>query len=116
MAVALGDLPESGQQRPTPFDDLARGLEDESYRHWQENRHLAPVESRHEECFSAVVHLTPEEMTEVADAIRRLLAGYRERDEQPSARPEGTVAVAALTRLFPLAAKNTGYTGGHPGS
>ncbi|WP_435886945.1 winged helix-turn-helix domain-containing protein [Streptomyces parvus] len=106
--------PESGQQRPTPFDDLARDLEDESYRHWQDNRHLAPVEWRHEECFSAVAHLTPEEMTEVADAIPRLLAGYREPDEQPSARPEGTVAVAALTRLFPLPAENTGYTGATP--
>ncbi|MFC8694068.1 helix-turn-helix domain-containing protein [Streptomyces parvus] len=103
--------PEGGQQRPTPFDDLARDLEDESYRRWQENRHLAPVEWRHEECFSAVVHLTPQEMTEVADAVRQLLAGYRERDDRPSARPEGTVAVAALTRLFPLPAEHAGNTG-----
>ncbi|NEC22885.1 helix-turn-helix domain-containing protein [Streptomyces parvus] len=106
--------PEGGQQRPTPFDDLARDLEDESYRHWQENRHRAPVEWRHEECFSAVVHLTPQEMTEVADSVRELLAGYRERDDRPSARPEGTVAVAALTRLFPLLDENTGYTGSTP--
>ncbi|MFE7136197.1 winged helix-turn-helix domain-containing protein [Streptomyces sp. NPDC057644] len=103
--------PESGQQRPAPFDDLARGLEDESYRHWQENRHLAPAEWRHEESFSAVVHLTPEEMTEVADSVRELLAGYRERDEQPSARPAGSLPVAALTRLFPLPAEHAGDAG-----
>ncbi|WDT92699.1 helix-turn-helix transcriptional regulator [Streptomyces sp. SCSIO-PteL053] len=30
------------------------------------------------------------------------------------ARPEGTAAVAALTRLFPLPAENTGYTAGTP--
>ncbi|MBT1102672.1 helix-turn-helix domain-containing protein [Streptomyces anulatus] len=102
--------PESGQQPPAAFDEIARGLEDESYRHWQEHRHLEPAEWRHEESFSAVVHLTPEETAEVAEAIRLLLAGYRERDEQPSARPAGTRAVAAVTRLFPLPAANTGDT------
>ncbi|SFX80722.1 hypothetical protein SAMN02787144_1006244 [Streptomyces atratus] len=41
-------------------------------------------------------------MTELAASIRLLLAGYRERDQRPTARPAGTVAVAAVTRLFPL--------------
>ncbi|MFE9456765.1 helix-turn-helix domain-containing protein [Streptomyces californicus] len=101
-------VPESAQRRPTPFDDLARGLEDESYRRWQENRALAPDEWRREESFSAVVHLTPEEMTEVADAVRRLLAPYRERDDRPASRPAGTMAVAAITRMFPLSPEPMG--------
>ncbi|MEV5855693.1 hypothetical protein [Streptomyces anulatus] len=39
----------------------------------------------------------------MAESIRLLLAGYRERDEQPSARPAG----AAVTRLFPLPTAHT---------
>lgn len=61
-----------------------------------------PSEWQHDESFSAVVHLTPAEMAELATSIRCLLADYRERDQQPAARPAGTVAVAAVTRLFPL--------------
>lgn len=49
---------------------------------------------------SSVVHLTPAEMAELGASIRRLLAGYRGRDEASAARPTGTVAVAAVTRLF----------------
>lgn len=45
------------------------------------------------------------EMTELAASIRLLLADYRERDRHPAARPAGTVAVAAVTRLFPLLAE-----------
>ncbi|WP_306340375.1 winged helix-turn-helix domain-containing protein [Streptomyces sp. AS13] len=99
--------PEAARQRPTPFDDLARGLEDESYRRWQENRALAPDAWRREESFSAVVHLTPEEMSEVADAVRRLLDPYRERDDRPAARPAGSMAVATITRMFPLLPEHT---------
>ncbi|MEU9319641.1 helix-turn-helix domain-containing protein [Streptomyces sp. NPDC048295] len=92
----------SGQEAPERFDTLARGLEDESYQHWLAHRDQAPAEWQHDESFSAVVHLTPGEMTELAAAIRLLLAGYRERDQRPATRPAGTVAVAAVTRLFPL--------------
>ncbi|MEU9927032.1 MULTISPECIES: hypothetical protein [Streptomyces] len=46
----------------------------------------------------------------MAESIRLLLAGYRERDEQPSARPAGTRAVAAVTRLFPLPTAHTAHT------
>ncbi|MGW1189161.1 ArsR/SmtB family transcription factor [Streptomyces sp. NPDC002559] len=84
------------------FDVLARGLEDESYRHWLAHRDRAPTEWRHDESFSAVVHLTPEETAELAASIRLLLADYRERDRHRAARPAGAVAVAAVTRLFPL--------------
>lgn len=87
---------------PDQLDVLARGLEDESYQHWLAHRDQAPAEWQHEESFSAVVHLTPAEMAELAASMRLLLAGYRERDRRPGARPAGTMAVAAVTRLFPL--------------
>ncbi|MFH9352020.1 ArsR/SmtB family transcription factor [Kitasatospora sp. NPDC017646] len=84
------------------FDELARGLEDESHRRWLARRADAPAEWQQDEAFSAVVHLTPEELTAVADAVRQLLARYRDRDTDPGARPAGTRPVAAVTRLFPL--------------
>ncbi|MGK5543848.1 winged helix-turn-helix domain-containing protein [Streptomyces sp. URMC 127] len=89
-------------ETPAEFDALARGLEDESYQHWLSHRAQAPAEWQQDESFSAVVHLTPDEMTELAASIRGLLAGYRERERDPAARPAGTMAVAAITRLFPL--------------
>ncbi|WKX68824.1 helix-turn-helix domain-containing protein [Streptomyces sp. XD-27] len=96
----------SDQEAPEQFDELARGLEDESYQHWLGHRDQAPAEWQHDESFSAVVHLTPAEMAELAASIRRLLADYRERDQRPAARPAGTMAVAAITRLFPLLNEN----------
>ncbi|MFJ8476198.1 hypothetical protein [Kitasatospora sp. NPDC094011] len=47
-------------------------------------------------------HLTPEELTAVGEAVRQLLARYRDRDDDPAARPAGTRPVAAVARLFPL--------------
>ncbi|MET8683171.1 helix-turn-helix domain-containing protein [Streptomyces sp. NPDC004732] len=92
---------EDGQDREVPeqFDDLARGLEDESYQHWLSHRDRAPAEWRHDESFSAVIHLTPAEMAELAASVRQLLAGYRDRDHRAVA---GTMPVAAVARLFPL--------------
>ncbi|KNB54116.1 winged helix-turn-helix transcriptional regulator [Streptomyces caatingaensis] len=89
-------LPDDG------FGDLARGLEDESWRRWLDRRDQAPVAWRHDEAFSAIAYLTPEEMTRVADAIRRVLAPYRDREHRPLARPEGALPVALISRLFPL--------------
>ncbi|MFI9360864.1 helix-turn-helix domain-containing protein [Kitasatospora sp. NPDC053057] len=84
------------------FGELARRLEDESHRRWLARRAEAPAEWQQDEAFSAVVHLTPEELTAVADAVRQLLARYRDRDTDPGARPPGARPVAAVTRLFPL--------------
>lgn len=92
----------AGQAAPERFDALARGLEDESYQHWLAHRDRAPAEWRHDASFSEVVHLTPAETAELAAAVRALLAPYRERNREPAARPAGTAAVAAVTRLFPL--------------
>ena len=89
-------------EEPTRFDALARGLEDESYQRWLSHRETAPAEWRQDEAFSAVLHLTPAELAGLAESIRRLLAGYRQRDERPSERPADAMAVAAITRLFPL--------------
>ncbi|MFF0739393.1 winged helix-turn-helix domain-containing protein [Streptomyces sp. NPDC004111] len=87
---------------PTEFNTLARGLEDESYQQWLAHRDRAPAAWQKDESFSAVLHLTPAELTEVAASIRTVLAGYRDREQDPTARPADTVAVAAITRLFPL--------------
>ncbi|MEV5567997.1 winged helix-turn-helix domain-containing protein [Streptomyces sp. NPDC052196] len=84
------------------FGDLARGLEDESWQRWLTQRDEAPSEWRHDEAFSAVAHLTPAEMSRVADVIRRALAPYQDREQRPLARPDGARPVALITRLFPL--------------
>ncbi|MGW1870632.1 helix-turn-helix domain-containing protein [Streptomyces mauvecolor] len=84
------------------FGDLARGLEDESWQRWLAERDQVPSEWRRDEAFSAVAYLTPEEMSLVADAIRRALAPYRDREQRPLARPDGARPVALITRLFPL--------------
>lgn len=84
------------------FGDLARGLEDESWRRWQCQRDDAPSEWRHDEAFSTVAYLTPEEMSRVADVIRRALAPYQDREQRPLSRPDSARPVALITRLFPL--------------
>lgn len=84
------------------FGDLARGLEDESWRRWVSRRDEAPSEWRHDEAFSAVAYLTPDEMRRVADVVRMALAPYQDREQRPLARPEGARPVALITRLFPL--------------
>ncbi|WP_278191868.1 winged helix-turn-helix domain-containing protein [Streptomyces sp. TRM75563] len=95
------DRPES--EEPEEFDRLARELEDESYQHWVDHRHEAPAEWQHDESFSAVVHLTPAEMGELASAVSSLLAPYGDPNRRPGA---GTMPVAAVTRLFPLLNEN----------
>ncbi|MFF7725732.1 helix-turn-helix domain-containing protein [Streptomyces sp. NPDC008001] len=84
------------------FGGLARGLEDESWQRWLAQRGQAPAEWRHDEAFSAVAYLTPDEMSRVASAIRRTLAPYQDREHRPLARPDGARPVALITRLFPL--------------
>ncbi|RNG20073.1 ArsR family transcriptional regulator [Streptomyces botrytidirepellens] len=84
------------------FGDLARGLEDESWQRWLTQRDQAPPAWRRDEAFSAVAYLTPEEMSRVADVIRRALAPYQDREQRPLARPEDARPVALITRLFPL--------------
>ncbi|BCK66943.1 hypothetical protein Srufu_008960 [Streptomyces libani subsp. rufus] len=84
------------------FGDLARGLEDESWQRWLTQREEAPPAWSHDEAFSAVAYLTPEEMSRVADVIRRALAPYQDREQRPLARPDGALPVALITRLFPL--------------
>ncbi|WP_431773721.1 winged helix-turn-helix transcriptional regulator [Streptomyces cucumeris] len=92
----------AGAAAAESFGDLARGLEDESWQRWLTQRDQAPAAWRHDEAFSAVAYLTPEEMSRVADGIRRMLAPYRDREERPLSRPQGARPVALITRLFPL--------------
>ncbi|MET9218114.1 winged helix-turn-helix domain-containing protein [Streptomyces sp. NPDC003300] len=94
--------PEKGEGPATEFVELARGLEDESYRRWQTQRDSAPAPWRQDEAFSAVAYLTPEEMAAVADAIRQTLARYRDREPNPAVRPAAARPVAVVARLFPL--------------
>lgn len=84
------------------LDGLARGLEDESYQRWLAQRDQAPARWRLDEAFSQVLYLTPEELTEVGDAIRELIARYRRREDRPDIRPSGAAPVAVVARLFPL--------------
>jgi predicted ArsR family transcriptional regulator len=96
-----------GEQRPRPVSDaelsaVARGLEDESYRHWLEHRDAAPGHWRRDEAFSQVLYLTPDEMAGMAEVIRALIAQYRHREGRPEARPPEAAPVAVVARLFPL--------------
>jgi hypothetical protein len=83
---------------PSGFGGLARGLEDESYRQWSSHRGEAPEEWRRDDAFSTVLHLTPDELGELVQAMRRVIAGYA----KGSGRRPGTRPVAAVVRLFPL--------------
>ncbi|MGA5293849.1 winged helix-turn-helix domain-containing protein [Streptomyces koyangensis] len=97
------ETPEAGgEERAAEFTALNRSLENESYRNWLAHRDQAPPEWRQDESFSAVLHLTPAEAAELATSVRRLFAGYQEREDRPAARPPDAVAVAVVTRLFPL--------------
>jgi predicted ArsR family transcriptional regulator len=87
---------------PEGFGELARGLEDESYRQWLTQKDRVSEEWRRDEAFSAVVHLTSEEMAAVAETVRRTLARYRDREQRPTIRPAGARPVAVVTRVFPL--------------
>ncbi|KAA6220744.1 transcriptional regulator [Streptomyces albofaciens JCM 4342] len=98
----------SGTPEEEQFGNLARGLEDESWQRWLTQRDQAPVEWRNDEAFSAVAYLTPEEMSRVAEAIRRVLAPYQDREQRPLARPDGAHPVALIARLFPLLSETTG--------
>jgi len=82
--------------------DVARGLEDESYRRWLEHRDAAPQRWRRDDAFSQVVYLTPDEMAGMAEVIRALIGQYRYREDKPRARPRGAAPVAVVARLFPL--------------
>ena len=84
------------------FGELARGLEDESYQRWLAQRDQAPHEWRTDEAFSAVVYLTPDEMSAIADTLRLALDKYQDRERNPSARPAQARPVALISRLFPL--------------
>ncbi len=97
-----------GTSEEEAFGNLARGLEDESWQRWLTQRDGAPAEWRHDETFSAVAYLTPEEMRRVADAVRRALAPYQDREQRPLARPDGARPVALITRLFPLLSEGVG--------
>ncbi|MFH8617742.1 helix-turn-helix domain-containing protein [Streptomyces sp. NPDC017979] len=100
------DAPHStGADEPEEFTALTRGLEDESYQHWLAHRDQAPAEWQQDESFSAVLHLTPSEAAELATSVRGLFARYRDREAHPATRPPNAVAVAAVTRLFPLLAE-----------
>ncbi|MFD5892488.1 winged helix-turn-helix domain-containing protein [Streptomyces sp. NPDC060366] len=94
--------PAVGEPAEERFGDLARGLEDESWQRWLTQRDEAPSEWRHDEAFSAVAYLTPEEMSRVAEVVRRALAPYQDREQRPLARPDGALPVALISRLFPL--------------
>ncbi|MFJ2738718.1 winged helix-turn-helix domain-containing protein [Streptomyces sp. NPDC087440] len=97
--------------RQHPFTTLARSLEDTSHQHWLTHRDEAPDAWQHDESFSAVVHLTPQETAELAASVRHLLARFQDREAHPAARPAGTAPVAVIARLFPLLPENPGRSG-----
>ncbi|WP_405483747.1 ArsR/SmtB family transcription factor [Streptomyces sp. NBC_00009] len=84
------------------FTALTHGLEDESHRHRLAHLEQAPAAWRHDESFSAVLRLSPDEVTQLASSIRQLMTDFQARHDAAATRPADTVAVAAVARLFPL--------------
>jgi predicted ArsR family transcriptional regulator len=101
-AVRSPERPGSGPVSDAELSGVARGLEDESYRRWLEYRDAAPGRWRHDEAFSQVVYLTPDEMAGMAEVVRALIGQYRHREDRPAARPADAAPVAVVARLFPL--------------
>ncbi|MBV8931437.1 MAG: helix-turn-helix transcriptional regulator [Kutzneria sp.] len=90
-------LRQRGAAEPERFDRLARDLEDEGYQRWLRVRGDASAAWRHDEAFSAVLHLRPDEIAEVAAEIKAVVA----RHARCSPR-RGTGPIAGVVRLFPL--------------
>ncbi|MFG3365747.1 ArsR/SmtB family transcription factor [Streptomyces sp. NPDC048156] len=89
------------QAGPVEFTAPTHGL-DESYRHRLAHLAQAPAAWRHDESFSAVLRLSPEETAQLAASIRQLMTEFQARHDAAATRPADTVAVAAAARLFPL--------------
>jgi DNA-binding transcriptional ArsR family regulator len=70
------------------FGVLARELENEGYRRWLAGRASAPPGWR-DEAFSAVLRLTPDELSEVAAAIRAVIAARGEPGGEPGSAGRG---------------------------
>jgi hypothetical protein len=86
------------------FGALARELENEGYRRWLAHREAAPPGWR-DEAFSAVLHLTPAELADVAAQIRGVIAAYAGRaaaDGPGDPDGPGVLPVAVVARMFPL--------------
>jgi DNA-binding transcriptional ArsR family regulator len=92
------------------FGKLARELENEGFRRWQAGRETAPP-GWHDEAFSAVVYLTPDELTEVAAALRSVISAFTERADpggpgrpgRGAGRPTAELMpVGVVARMFPL--------------
>lgn len=81
---------------------LVRDLEDEGYRRWLARRAGAPAHWQRDLAESAVLHLTPDEVDEVAAELRALLRRYADREHRSGGPQDDVGAVAAVVRLFPL--------------
>ncbi len=79
--------------RPAGSSELDRELSDEAYQRWLAQRGATPDGG--EAAFSAVIHVSPDQLAAVADEIRAVLARYPASGRQR--RPTG-----AMVRLFPL--------------
>ncbi|HSK90228.1 MAG TPA: winged helix-turn-helix domain-containing protein [Euzebyales bacterium] len=75
-------------------------LEDEAFHAWRQRRPSAPPSWRHDASFSAVVHLTAAERTQLLGAMRALVERAAQR---PAATPPADAQpVAVVARAFPL--------------
>ncbi|MFD3578575.1 helix-turn-helix domain-containing protein [Streptomyces sp. NPDC058644] len=74
------------------FDRAARAME---------KRHTLPRAWQEAEQFSdSVLHLTPEELTDIGERIDALLRPYEDRGTDPARRPEGTRTVSVVRLAF----------------
>jgi hypothetical protein len=113
--VRAPGAPESGEPGDE-FGVLARELENEGYRRWLAGRDSAPPGWR-DEAFSAVLSLTPDELTEVAGAIRSVIAARAAAGGRPVSwpGPAGAPGPAAEPEPGPGSVPGSGPAPG-PGS
>ncbi|MEV6105195.1 winged helix-turn-helix domain-containing protein [Streptomyces sp. NPDC051940] len=91
-----------GRERPWrlrwgPVAGAGEAVPEGAYAHWLEERDGEPAEWRRDERVDDIVHLTPAERADLAQAFRELLDGYRFRGRRTGTRP-----VAVTARVFPL--------------
>lgn len=87
------------------LERLLRGRQVARYRAWLQSRSRYPRRWREAAYHGQhVIWMTPDELDQVAEELGTVLTGrYRERKDDPGARPDGALPVEVLTIAYPIA-------------
>jgi Helix-turn-helix domain len=102
-----GELDDESQRAGTELAKLLVARFATAAEAWLERRDELPQEWQDAALFNQeLLYLTPAELRDLAAAVLRLFAVYRERTSDLEARPAASKPVRAATLLFPFAATN----------